>query len=79
MSTPPSLRVSLLTRNSHTWDMTRYNYQIPRNRGQGFSPRVHYDDFNQRDTALTQMHVQDVWDFHAALKEIEKMWLPALI
>ncbi|RMJ07944.1 hypothetical protein BHE90_012511 [Fusarium euwallaceae] len=42
--------------NNHAWDMNRYNHQIPRNRGKGFSPRVHYDDFNQRDTALTQMH-----------------------
>ncbi|KAM0414551.1 hypothetical protein ACHAPT_013610 [Fusarium lateritium] len=51
--------------------------QIPRNRGLAFLPKIRYDDFNQRDTALTQMHVQDVWDFHAALEEIETMDIPA--
>ncbi|KAJ4163106.1 hypothetical protein NW754_014529 [Fusarium falciforme] len=55
--------------NNHTWDMDRYNHQIPRNRGREFLPRVHYDDFNQRDTALTQMHVQDVGDEPAATTE----------
>ena len=59
--------------------MTRYSNQIPRNRGPKFSAKICYDDVNQRDTALTQMHVQDVWDFHAALEEIETMWIPAVI
>ncbi|RSL68091.1 hypothetical protein CEP53_002710 [Fusarium sp. AF-6] len=63
--------------DKHNWDMTRYSHQIPRNRGSRFSAKICYDDFNQRDTALTQMHVQDVWDFHAALEEIETMWIPA--
>lgn len=59
--------------------MDRYANQIPRNKGRWFRSRIHYDTLNQRDTALTQMHVQDVWDFHVALKEIEQMRLPALI
>ncbi|KAM0545572.1 hypothetical protein ACHAPJ_011272 [Fusarium lateritium] len=54
----------------HTWDMKRYSRQIPQNRGFTFSPRIKFDNANQRDTALTQMHVQDVWDFHDALEDI---------
>ncbi|KAM5378671.1 hypothetical protein ACJZ2D_004470 [Fusarium nematophilum] len=45
--------------NHHYWDTSRYDHVIPRSRGPAFEPKVTYDNQNQRDTALTQMHVQD--------------------
>ncbi|KAK7413376.1 hypothetical protein QQX98_007753 [Neonectria punicea] len=59
--------------DEHTWNLERYTETIPRNRGLCFEPRIRYDDSNQRNTCLTQMHVQDVWDFDAALKEMAKI------
>jgi len=59
--------------------MQRYGQQIPKRRGQAFEPTVRFENANERDTALTQMHAQDVWDFDTALKQIEKMGLPGLI
>lgn len=64
---------------SHTWDMDRYAKQIPKLRGYAFLPQIRFDNANERDTALTQMHVQDVWDFNDALEDIEGMELPCLI
>nr|RBQ85985.1 hypothetical protein FVER53263_06599 [Fusarium verticillioides] len=43
----------------HWWDMNRYSKQIPANRGKAFPPTVHFKNENERDTALTQTHVQD--------------------
>ncbi|KAM0365139.1 hypothetical protein ACHAPK_010045 [Fusarium culmorum] len=43
----------------HTWDMTRYGRQVPELIGDAFSPSVRLENANERDTALTQMHVQD--------------------
>ncbi|KAJ4251889.1 hypothetical protein NW762_011186 [Fusarium torreyae] len=56
--------------NVHNWDMQRYGEQVPRNRGHGFPPTVYFDNANARDTALTQTHVQDVWDFDNVLTYI---------
>ncbi|CEI42076.1 unnamed protein product [Fusarium venenatum] len=53
----------------HTWDMARYGEQVPELIGHAFYPRVRFENANERDTALTQMHVQDVWHFNAALEE----------
>nr|CEG04353.1 unnamed protein product [Fusarium clavum] len=63
----------------HTWDMQRYGQQIPERRGPTFPPTVRFENANERDTAFTQIHVQDVWDFDKALKEITEMEIPALI
>ncbi|KAF5668078.1 hypothetical protein FHETE_5344 [Fusarium heterosporum] len=54
-----------------TWDKERYDKQVPDNRGPPFPPTVRFRDSNQRDTALTQVHVQDVWDYDQALQFIE--------
>ncbi|XEU94804.1 hypothetical protein FSHL1_000088 [Fusarium sambucinum] len=43
----------------HTWDMARYNEQIPKLRGRAFGSTVRFENTNERDTAFTQMHVQD--------------------
>lgn len=59
--------------------MERYNKQIPANRGAAFPPTIRFNNGNERDTALTQTHVQDVWDFDHKLKEIEVFEPPALI
>jgi len=59
--------------------MERYNQQIPINRGAAFPPTIRFKNENERDTALTQTHVQDVWDFDHKLKKIELFELPALI
>ncbi|KAF9769124.1 hypothetical protein IL306_013516 [Fusarium sp. DS 682] len=40
----------------HTWDMKRYNQQIPKNRGPPFPEMIRFEDENERDTALTQTH-----------------------
>ncbi|KAJ4015449.1 hypothetical protein NW752_006912 [Fusarium irregulare] len=45
--------------DTHTWDMDRYAKQIPKLRGYAFPPQIRFDNANERDTALTQMHVQD--------------------
>ncbi|KAF4969297.1 hypothetical protein FSARC_3452 [Fusarium sarcochroum] len=63
----------------HTWDMKRYAQQIPRNRGPPFEPKIRFHNANQRDTALTQMHVQDVWDFDDALQDIAETEFVCLI
>ncbi|KAI6767580.1 hypothetical protein HG530_005589 [Fusarium avenaceum] len=42
-----------------TWNLKRYEKQIPNNRGLAFTPTIRFEDTNQRDTALTQVHVQD--------------------
>ncbi|KAF5967313.1 hypothetical protein FCOIX_12024 [Fusarium coicis] len=44
----------------HWWDMDRYSKQIPANRGKAFPPTVRFKNENERDTALTQTHVQDL-------------------
>lgn len=59
--------------------MDRYRQQIPKRRGYAFTPRVRFENANERDTALTQMHVQDVWDFDCTLNDIATMKLPGLI
>ncbi|KAG5821598.1 hypothetical protein H9Q74_000056 [Fusarium xylarioides] len=43
----------------HWWDMDRYSKQIPRNRGSAFPPTIRFKNENERNTALTQTHVQD--------------------
>ncbi|KAF5233165.1 hypothetical protein FANTH_12641 [Fusarium anthophilum] len=43
----------------HWWDMYRYSRQIPTNRGPAFPPTVRFKNENERNTALTQTHVQD--------------------
>ncbi|KAF5533609.1 hypothetical protein FNAPI_12626 [Fusarium napiforme] len=43
----------------HWWDMDRYSKQIPANRGKAFPPTVRFKNENERNTALTQTHVQD--------------------
>ncbi|OBS20115.1 hypothetical protein FPOA_11837 [Fusarium poae] len=43
----------------HDWDMARYGQQIPKLRGCAFGPTIRFENANERDTALTQMHVQD--------------------
>ncbi|RGP69006.1 hypothetical protein FSPOR_4983 [Fusarium sporotrichioides] len=40
----------------HTWDMTRYRQQITKLLGHTFVPEVRFENANERDTALTQMH-----------------------
>ncbi|KAF5231409.1 hypothetical protein FAUST_9272 [Fusarium austroamericanum] len=40
----------------HKWDITRYREQVPKLRGNVFSPRVRFENANERDTDLTQMH-----------------------
>ncbi|KAM0256002.1 hypothetical protein ACHAPA_012317 [Fusarium lateritium] len=62
-----------------TWDIKRYEKQIPDNRGLAFTPTIRFEDKNQRDTALTQVHVQDVWDHNKALEFIDDATVPALI
>jgi hypothetical protein len=64
---------------SQTWNLKRYEKQIPNNRGLAFTPTIRFEDTNQRDTALTQVHVQDVWDHEKALEYIENTTIPALI
>ncbi|KAF4462532.1 hypothetical protein FALBO_10675, partial [Fusarium albosuccineum] len=59
--------------NHHDWNLRRYKRQVPRSRGDLFQPKIAYEDLNQRDTAITQMHVQDVVDYDAALKEIANL------
>ncbi|KAK6709687.1 hypothetical protein SNK04_010635 [Fusarium graminearum] len=51
------------------WDISQYRKQVPNLRGIAFSPRVRFENANERDTALTQMHVQGVWDFNDALED----------
>ncbi|KAF5548331.1 hypothetical protein FPHYL_9946 [Fusarium phyllophilum] len=43
----------------HWWDMGRYSKQIPANRGSAFPPTIRFKNENERNTALTQTHVQD--------------------
>ncbi|CAF3519066.1 unnamed protein product, partial [Fusarium graminearum] len=43
----------------HKWDISQYRKQVPNLRGIAFNPRVRFENANERDTALTQMHVQD--------------------
>ncbi|KAJ3524606.1 hypothetical protein NM208_g11995 [Fusarium decemcellulare] len=64
--------------NYHKWDLDRYAEQVPTNRGLSFEPKIAYDNMNQRDTAITQMHVQDVLDYDAALGEIANLPVPTL-
>jgi hypothetical protein len=59
--------------------MARYGQQIPELRGHAFGSTVRFENTNERDTALTQMHVQDIWDYNVALEEIAEMELPCLI
>ncbi|KAL4728823.1 hypothetical protein ACLX1H_003222 [Fusarium chlamydosporum] len=63
----------------HTWDVDRYAEQIPSLRGPSLDPQIRFENAKERDTALTQIHVQDVWEFHTALEEVATMKLPALI
>ncbi|CAG1981541.1 unnamed protein product [Fusarium graminearum] len=57
----------------HKWDISQYRKQVPNLRGIAFSPRVRFENANERDTALTQMHVQDVWDFNDVLEDVAEM------
>ncbi|KAJ4135210.1 hypothetical protein NW768_004831 [Fusarium equiseti] len=45
--------------DTHTWDMTRYAKQLHKRWGPAFLPQIRFENANERDTALTQMHVQD--------------------
>ncbi|RSL41172.1 hypothetical protein CEP54_015899 [Fusarium duplospermum] len=45
--------------NEHNWDDERYDITIPRNLGTGFSATTEYENQNNRDTALEQVHAQD--------------------
>ncbi|RSL79371.1 hypothetical protein CEP51_007416 [Fusarium floridanum] len=45
--------------NEHNWNNERYDTTIPRNVGIGFSAATEYENQNNRDTALEQVHVQD--------------------
>ncbi|KAG4277199.1 hypothetical protein FPRO04_07496 [Fusarium proliferatum] len=52
------------------WNWERYNTQIPKTRGMLFNERTCFKNRNERDTAWTQIHVQDVWDFHHDLEHV---------
>ncbi|RKK14280.1 hypothetical protein BFJ65_g10845 [Fusarium oxysporum f. sp. cepae] len=54
----------------HGWNWERYNRQIPKLRGMLFRETMRFKDQNERDTAWTQIHVQDVWDFHHDLEHV---------
>ncbi|KAH7144827.1 P-loop containing nucleoside triphosphate hydrolase protein [Fusarium sp. MPI-SDFR-AT-0072] len=54
----------------HGWNWERYNRQIPQTRGMLFPETIRFKDRNERDTAWTQIHVQDVWDFHHDLEHV---------
>ncbi|KAH7475705.1 hypothetical protein FOMA001_g11571 [Fusarium oxysporum f. sp. matthiolae] len=54
----------------HGWNWERYNRQIPKLRGMLFPETMRFKDQNERDTAWTQIHVQDVWDFHHDLEHV---------
>ncbi|EMT73564.1 hypothetical protein FOC4_g10002048 [Fusarium odoratissimum] len=54
----------------HRWNWVRYNRQIPKLRGMLFPETMRFKDQNERDTAWTQIHVQDVWDFHHDLEHV---------
>ncbi|KAF4958531.1 hypothetical protein FGADI_2331 [Fusarium gaditjirri] len=54
----------------HRWNWERYNTQIPKLRGMLFRETIRFKDQNERDTAWTQIHVQDVWDFHHDLEHV---------
>ncbi|PCD30405.1 hypothetical protein AU210_010087 [Fusarium oxysporum f. sp. radicis-cucumerinum] len=43
----------------HGWNWERYNRQIPKLRGMLFRETMRFKDQNERDTAWTQIHVQD--------------------
>ncbi|RYC85559.1 hypothetical protein BFJ63_vAg11529 [Fusarium oxysporum f. sp. narcissi] len=43
----------------HGWNWERYNRQIPKLRGMLFPETMRFKDQNERDTAWTQIHVQD--------------------
>ncbi|KAL5598140.1 hypothetical protein FOBRF1_011933 [Fusarium oxysporum] len=43
----------------HRWNWVRYNRQIPKLRGMLFPETMRFKDQNERDTAWTQIHVQD--------------------
>ncbi|KAF5643764.1 uncharacterized protein FTJAE_3063 [Fusarium tjaetaba] len=63
----------------HGWNWDRYNKQIPAMRGMLFPETTRFKDQNERDTAWTQIHVQDVWDFHHDLEHVNDVEMPALI
>ncbi|KAF5599980.1 hypothetical protein FPANT_2883 [Fusarium pseudoanthophilum] len=65
--------------NHHGWNWDRYNKQIPKMRGMLFPETTRFKDQNERDTAWTQIHVQDVWDFHHDLEHVNDVEMPALI
>ncbi|KAG7410760.1 DNA polymerase alpha-associated DNA helicase A [Fusarium oxysporum f. sp. rapae] len=54
----------------HGWNWERYNRQIPQTRGMLFPETIRFKDRNERDTAWTQIHVQNVWDFHHDLEYV---------
>ncbi|KAF5576179.1 hypothetical protein FPCIR_12747 [Fusarium pseudocircinatum] len=56
--------------NHHGWNWARYNKQIPEMRGILFPEIIRFKDQNERDTAWTQIHIQDVWDFHHDLEHV---------
>uniref|UniRef100_A0A0D2XYD5 DNA2/NAM7 helicase helicase domain-containing protein n=1 Tax=Fusarium oxysporum (strain Fo5176) TaxID=660025 RepID=A0A0D2XYD5_FUSOF len=58
----------------HQWNWERYNRQIPKLRGMLFPETIRFKDQNERDTAWTQIHVQDVWDFHHDLEHENRHW-----
>ncbi|KAG5795246.1 hypothetical protein H9Q69_005708 [Fusarium xylarioides] len=60
--------------NHHGWNWDRYNKQIPEMRGMLFPKTIRFKDQNERDTAWTQIHVQDVWDFHHDLEHENRHW-----
>ncbi|RSL94450.1 hypothetical protein CDV31_014305 [Fusarium ambrosium] len=53
--------------NEHNWKDERYDMIIPRNLGIGFSVATEFENQNNLDTALEQVHVQDVWAYSQKL------------
>ncbi|KAL2691178.1 hypothetical protein Neosp_001559 [[Neocosmospora] mangrovei] len=60
----------------HNWNDARYDITIPRNLRIGFSAATEYENQNNHDTALEQLHVQDVWTYRQQLQGISALRFP---
>lgn len=58
---------------------TRYDMIIPRNLGIGFSAATEFENQNNHDTALEQVHVQDVWAYRQQLQGISDLRFSVVI
>ncbi|RSL39391.1 hypothetical protein CEP53_014082 [Fusarium sp. AF-6] len=52
---------------------------IPRNLGIGFNVATEFENQNNLDTALEQVHVQDVWAYSQKLQELSALRFPVVI